>query len=132
MVGELVDVNRIRQGKLRLTFETEDAHELLRCALGICSNEISAKNLTVHVGLEATGHRIRADAARLRQVFWNLIKNAIKFTPPDGQLRLRSSNPRSGWVRLEVIDSGIGIASDVLPKIFDAFEQARAACFGRL
>src|SRR4029077_14992933 len=87
------------------------------------------KNLTVHVGLEAIGHRIRADAARLRQVFWNLIKNAIKFTPPDGQLRLRSSNPRSGWFRLEVIDSGIGIASDVLPKIFDAFEQAGAAGF---
>jgi CheY-like chemotaxis protein len=119
----LLDVTRISQGKLSLTFETADAHELLHSALGICSNEISAKNLRVQVKLEAIGHHIRAGAARLQQVFWNLIKNAVKFTPPNGQLQLRSSNPQSGWFRLEVIDSGIGIASDVLPRIFDPFEQ---------
>ena len=123
LIDDLLDVTRISQGKLNLAFETEDAHELLRSALGICSNEISAKNLKVQLELEAIGRRIRADAARLQQVFWNLIKNAVKFTPPGGQLRLRSSNPQSSWFRLEVIDSGIGIASDVLPRIFDAFEQ---------
>jgi signal transduction histidine kinase/HAMP domain-containing protein len=123
LIDDLLDVTRISQGKLKLTFETEDAHELLRSALAICSNEISVKNLKVHLELEAIGHRMRVDAARLQQVFWNLIKNAVKFTPPGGQLRLRSSNPQSNWFRLEVIDSGIGIASDVLPRIFDAFEQ---------
>jgi len=94
--------------------------------------KISAKNLRVQVKLEAIGHRIRADAARLQQVFWNLIKNAVKFTPPNGQLQLRSSNPQSGWFRLEVIDSGIGIASDVLPRIFDPFEQAGSIGSGGL
>jgi len=130
LIDDLLDVTRISQGKLSLTFDTEDAHELLRSAVGICSNEISAKNLKVHLELEAIGHRIRADGARLQQVFWNLIKNAVKFTPPSGQLRLRSSNPQSNWFRLEVIDSGIGIASDVLPRIFDAFEQGGAGSSG--
>src|SRR5262249_21605005 len=63
---------------------------------------------------------------------WNLIKNAVKFTPPGGQLQLHSSNPQSSWFRLEVIDSGIGIASGVLPRIFDAFEQGGAAGSGGL
>jgi CheY-like chemotaxis protein/nitrogen-specific signal transduction histidine kinase len=132
LIDDLLDVTRISQGKLSLTFETADAHELLHSALEICSNEISAKNLRVQVKLEAIGHRIRADAARLQQVFWNLIKNAVKFTPPNGQLQLRSSNPQSGWFRLEVIDSGIGIASDVLPRIFDPFEQAGSIGSGGL
>jgi signal transduction histidine kinase/HAMP domain-containing protein/ActR/RegA family two-component response regulator len=123
LIDDLLDVTRISQGKLSLTFETADAHELLQSALSICSNEISAKSMRVQVKLEAIGHRIRADSARLQQVFWNLIKNAIKFTPLNGQLQLRSSNPQRGWFRLEVIDSGIGIASDVLPRIFDPFEQ---------
>ena len=132
LIDDLLDVTRISQGKLSLTFETVDAHELLRSSLGICSNEISAKSLTVHLELEAIGHHIRADAARLRQVFWNLIKNAVKFTPPGGQLQLRSSNPQSSWFRLEVIDNGIGIAPDVLPRIFDAFEQGGGAGSGGL
>jgi HAMP domain-containing protein/signal transduction histidine kinase/ActR/RegA family two-component response regulator len=123
LIDDLLDVTRISQGKLSLSFETADARELLHSALGICSNEISAKNLRVELKLEAIEHRIRADGARLQQVFWNLIKNAVKFTPPDGQLQLRSSNPKSSWFRLEVFDSGIGIASDVLPRIFDPFEQ---------
>ena len=132
LIDDLLDVTRISQGKLSLTFETADAHELLHSALGICSNEISAKNLRVQVKLEAIGHRIRADAARLQQVFWNLIKNAVKFTPPNGQLHLRSSNPQSSWFRLEVVDSGMGIASDVLPRIFDPFEQAGSIGSGGL
>src|SRR5215472_8587012 len=82
LIDDLLDVTRIIQGKLRLTCETEDAHNLLRSALGICSNEISAKNLTVHIELEANEPHIRGDGARLQQVFWNLTKNAVKFTPP--------------------------------------------------
>jgi HAMP domain-containing protein/signal transduction histidine kinase/CheY-like chemotaxis protein len=132
LIDDLLDVTRISQGKLSLMFETADAHELLHSALRICSNEISAKNLRVQIKLEAIGHRIRADAARLQQVFWNLIKNAVKFTPANGQLDLRSSNPQSSWFRLEVVDNGIGIASDVLPRIFDPFEQGGSAGSGGL
>ncbi len=132
LIDDLLDLTQITQGKLNLTFETADAHELLHSALEICSNDISAKNLTVELGLEAVAHRIRADAVRLQQVFWNLIKNAVKFTPRGGQIRLHSSNPQSSWFRLEVIDSGVGIAPDLLPRIYDPFEQAGSAGCGGL
>ena len=132
LIDDLLDLTQITQGKLNLTFETADAHELLHSAVQICSNEISAKRLTVQIGLEAVEYSIRADVVRLQQVFWNLIKNAVKFTPRDGQVTLRSSNPQSSWFRLEVIDSGIGISPDALSRIFDPFEQAGGAGFGGL
>jgi signal transduction histidine kinase len=132
LIDDLLDLTQITQGKLNLTFETADAHELLHSALEICSNEISAKKLTVQIGFEAVEYNIRADAVRLQQVFWNLIKNAVKFTPKDGQITLRSSNPQSRWLRLEMIDSGIGISPDALSRIFDPFEQAAGARLGGL
>jgi signal transduction histidine kinase len=132
LIDDLLDVTRISQGKLSLEFAAADARELIHSALRICSSEISAKNLTVRLELEAIEHRILADAARLQQIFWNLIQNAVKFTPPDGQITLRSNNPRSTWFRLEVIDSGIGITSDALARIFDPFEQAGGTGFGGL
>jgi signal transduction histidine kinase len=124
LIDDLLDVTQITKGKLTLTFQTADAHELLRFALEICSNEIAAKKLTVLTNLEAIGHHIRADVVRLQQIFWNLVKNAVKFTPPGGQIILNTSNPQSSWFRLEVIDSGVGIAPDFLPRIYDPFEQA--------
>ena len=132
LIDDLLDLTQITQGKLNLTFKTADAHELLHSALEICSNDILAKDLTVHFELDAVEHHIRADAVRLQQVFWNLIKNAVKFTPRGGQITLHSGNLQSGWFRLEVIDSGIGIAPDVLPRIYDPFEQAGGAGCGGL
>jgi signal transduction histidine kinase len=132
LIDDLLDVTRINQGKLGLAFGNADFHELLHSALRICSSEISTRNLTVKLELEASERWIRADAARLQQICWNLIQNAVKFTPPNGQIILRSNNPRSAWFRLEVIDSGIGITSEALSKIFDPFEQAGGAGFGGL
>ncbi len=132
LIDDLLDVTRISQGKLNLTFETADAHELLHSALRICSAEISTKNQAVQLELNAKDHCIQADAARLRQIFWNLIQNAVKFTPPHGEITLRTNNPQKSWLRLEVIDSGIGITPDALAKIFDPFEQAGGAEFGGL
>jgi len=132
LIDDLLDISRFTQGKLTLTFGIANAHGLLRSTLDICSKEISAKNLHFDVELGAIQHCIQADVARLQQVFWNLVRNAIKFSPPQGQVVLRSSNPRTGWFRLEVIDSGVGIAPEVLPRIFDPFQQAGAANFGGL
>ena len=132
LIDDLLDLTQITQGKLNLTFKTADAHELLQSALEICSNDILAKKLTVNLDLDAAAHHIQADAIRLQQVFWNLIKNAVKFTPRGGRIALHTSNPQSSWFRLEVIDSGIGIALDVLPRIYDPFEQAGGAGCGGL
>jgi CheY-like chemotaxis protein len=87
--------------------------------------------------LSAAHHTVHADAVRLQQVFWNLIGNAVKYTPEGGTLRLRSSNPPTDvaaggdgspgaprpWLRVEVTDTGIGIEPEVMPRIFDPFEQ---------
>src|SRR5205085_9727945 len=74
---------------------------------------------------------LEADPARLQQIFWNLIKNAVKFTPEAGRLEIRTRNGE-GELRVEVIDSGIGIDAEILPKIFNAFEQGERSQFGGL
>jgi signal transduction histidine kinase len=123
LIDDLLDVTSISQGRLNLEFEISNVHELLRSAAEIYSEELLAKNMTMRFELEAAHYYVRADAARLRQVFWNLTKNAIKFAPPNSRITARSVNAATNLWRLEFTDTGIGIASDVLPKIFDAFVQ---------
>jgi len=132
LIDDLLDLTRVSQQKLNLVFEIADVHDLLRSALSICSHEISAKNLTVKLQLEAIEPRLQADSARLQQVFCNTIKNAVKFTPEDGQITLRSTNSGNGRIRIEIIDNGIGISPEFLPKIFDLFEQAGKPASGGL
>jgi len=72
--------------------------------------------------LHAAEHFVRADSSRLMQIFWNLIKNAIKFTPAGGKLTFASCN-ENGWILIEVSDTGVGIEPTLLSRIFDSFEQ---------
>jgi two-component system CheB/CheR fusion protein len=122
LIDDLLDLTRIAKGKLQLHLETIDAHELLCSALEICRGEIDARGLKVTVDLAARRHFVHADSARLQQVFWNLINNAVKFTPAGGRLALRSFDDDQRLVT-EVSDSGVGIDPETLPRIFDAFEQ---------
>jgi CheY-like chemotaxis protein/anti-sigma regulatory factor (Ser/Thr protein kinase) len=89
----------------------------------MCRTEakVPCSNLSVH--LDATAYHVRGDAARLAQVFWNLILNAVKFTPTEGSVTIRSTNPQPNRVRIEVTDTGIGIAADKLTRIFEPFQQ---------
>jgi PAS domain S-box-containing protein len=122
LIDDLLDVTRIPQGKLRLEREPLDAHELVRRAVEICRDEIAAKRQSLSIDLAASHAVVEADPARLQQVLWNLIKNAAKFTPTGGSITVRSRDAE-GSLLIEVSDSGIGIAPEVLPKVFDAFEQ---------
>jgi PAS domain S-box-containing protein len=124
LIDDLLDITRISRGKLHLSFGIVDAHEVLRAVLETCSSELIGNQLQVSVDLQATDYQLRADVDRLQQVFWNLVKNAIKFTPPGGRIRIYSMNLRSDLLKIEVRDSGKGIAPGVAPKIFDPFEQA--------
>ena len=132
LIDDLLDVTRIRQEKFKLVLELSDVHELLLSALKICSHEVSNKNLNLRLELQAIETELRGDGARLQQVFWNLLKNAVKFTPEGGQITLRSSNPVPGCVRIEVSDSGMGLAPEAMPRIFDAFEQVGRSQTGGL
>jgi len=132
LIDDLLDLTRISKGKLQLSLEYVDAHVLLRSALDICQSEIKNKKLRVETELDATKVNLRADPARLQQIFWNLIKNAVKFTPKRGQLTLRTSDEVDGRLRVSITDTGIGIDSETLPKVFNAFEQGERSGTGGL
>ena len=132
LIDDLLDLTRINKGKVQLSFEIVDAHTLLRNALEICQSEIEQKKLELRNEFAATKVYLQADPARLQQIFWNLIKNAVKFTPHGGKLGIRTTNNGDGQFRLEVEDSGCGIDPGVLPRIFHAFEQAGRTQLGGL
>ncbi len=123
LIDDLLDATRIGRGKFTLYREPLDAHASIRTALDVCQADVDAKGLEVSLALRARSHHVSADAARMQQAFWNLIKNAVKFTPVEGQVRIRTSNDEEGWLTVQVIDSGIGIDPEFLPRIFNAFEQ---------
>jgi two-component system CheB/CheR fusion protein len=93
-----------------------------------CCDDVAAqKRLAVRLEAGAAHHHVRGDAARLSQIFWNLLKNAVKFTPAGGEVVIRTANPSAGAVAVSVSDTGVGIGPDVLPHVFNAFEQGGAA-----
>jgi HAMP domain-containing protein/signal transduction histidine kinase len=132
LIDDLLDLTRIDRGKVQLNFEVVDAHTLLQNALEICQAEIDRKHLRRSLNLGARKMHLRADPARLQQIFWNLINNAVKFTPGDGQISISTSNTSKGELRVEIADTGLGIEPDSLPKIFDAFEQGGRTQLGGL
>lgn len=128
LIDDLLDLTRITAGKLDLQHSTVDLHHILELVMGICQHEIREKNLDVQVSLKARCATVCGDAARLQQVFWNLLKNAVKFTPEGGRIHIRSRNIRhnpaeSESIRVEVEDTGIGMDADTLGRIFNAFQQ---------
>jgi CheY-like chemotaxis protein len=100
---------------------------MLKAALDIIQGDVIVKRLEVSLGLWAEAHHVWADPARLQQVCWNLLKNAVKFTPEGGRISLRSSNTDGGRWRVEITDTGIGIDPQTLPRLFHAFEQGERA-----
>lgn len=124
LVDDLLDLTRISRGKLRIQVATIDLHETIEHAVDMCQADEGAARAAVVMKLNAPERNVRGDAARLAQVFWNLILNAIKFTPADGTVTITTSNPSPGMVRIEVHDTGIGIEQDKLTRIFEPFQQA--------
>lgn len=122
LIDDLLDLARAVNGKLRLNQQRVSAHEVLRHVLSICDSDIRVKGLDVRCELTASSDQVSADPARVRQVFWNLLKNAVKFTPPGGSIVLRTECDGEA-VRVRIEDSGVGMPPEVLPRIFDAFEQ---------
>ena len=127
LIDDLLDVVRISRGKLPLRPETVDAHRLIRHALEICRGELDAAGLHLELDLGAARHHVAADPARLEQVVWNLVKNAVKFTPAGGAVAVRTRDGAGGTLVVAVSDTGVGIDPDALSRIFEPFEQAGAA-----
>ena len=122
LIDDLLDLSRITHKKMELQFETVDVHRLLQSAIEICHVDVQAKAQSLVTKLKATPHFTRADPARLQQVFWNLIKNAVKFTSREGTITVQSAN-FGDKICVRVKDSGVGIERSMLEKIFKPFEQ---------
>jgi two-component system CheB/CheR fusion protein len=122
LIDDLLDVTRIMNGKLRLSLRPVRMHELLRHVCQICAGDVEGRRAQLICELNARCDETEADAARLEQVFWNLVKNAIKFSADGSTVRLSTSDV-DGEFLLKVEDQGVGISPEVLPRIFDAFEQ---------
>jgi two-component system CheB/CheR fusion protein len=145
LIDDLLDVARIAHGKIELTRTPVELCTVIQRAVEVCRPDIEARGqtLAVELGPEAP-HWVEADVPRLQQVFWNLLKNAVKFTPHGGRVEirvrqdegLRTSDERSpspfishppSFIIVEVTDSGIGIERESLLRVFRAFEQAERA-----
>jgi PAS domain S-box-containing protein len=124
-VDDLLDVTRIVRGKVALARGPLDVHEVLAAAVDIVRGDVDAKRQRLSVAFAAVRHRVDGDRAKLQQVFWNLLKNASKFTPIDGAIAVRTLDD-AGAVAIEVVDEGIGIDASRLGAIFDPFVQADA------
>jgi signal transduction histidine kinase/ActR/RegA family two-component response regulator len=124
LIDDLLDLTRIARDKLQLNFEPIDAHQAIANVTEICRMEADARKLRVNLNLRAGAHFIAADPAKFQQIIWNLLKNAIKFTPENGEVLISSSNPSTQVVTISVSDTGIGMEEDAMKRIFDPFEQA--------
>jgi signal transduction histidine kinase/CheY-like chemotaxis protein len=125
LIDDLLDLTRIARGKLQLTQGNLDLHTVIDRIVDTCGVEFQEKNLTVQREYHARRSWVHGDEVRLQQVFWNLLKNAIKFTPSGGKIEIHSSDVAER-IKIDVVDSGRGIEAEVLPRLFHRFEQGGA------
>jgi signal transduction histidine kinase/CheY-like chemotaxis protein len=126
LISDLLDVSRIISGKLRLDLRMVEPHSIIEAAIEAIRPAAEAKDIRLTTVLNQRAGPINGDADRLQQVVWNLLTNAIKFTPKGGQILVKLESADS-QVKITVRDSGIGINRGFLPHIFDRFRQADPA-----
>jgi two-component system CheB/CheR fusion protein len=126
LIADLLDVSRIVAGKLELELQSVNVAELVREALDMASVMAAKNSVALEAALDDSVGHVRGDPVRLRQVLWNLLANAIKFTPEGGRVTVRVE-ATDGRARIQVSDTGIGIEPGILHQIFDPFAQAGTA-----
>jgi signal transduction histidine kinase/CheY-like chemotaxis protein len=131
LIDDLLDLTRIEHGKLALELQRIDVHETMVDAIASIRADATERGLRLDVALKAESSVILGDSARLQQVFWNVLKNAIKFTPPGGRVEISSRFvPATNEVEIMVADTGIGLEPHELERVFGAFKQGDHADAG--
>ncbi len=123
LIDDLLDLTSIARGKLRLHTQWCDAHSLIGLAIEIVREDAQAKNIDLSREFAAHNSGLHADPARFQQVIWNLLRNAVKFTPAGGRIIIRTRDEGEDHLCIEVSDSGIGIEPEVIDRIFLPFDQ---------
>ena len=126
IVEDVLDVSRIVSGKIRLSVQPVDLPDIVRGAIDAVTPAADAKGIRIETVLDPRAAPISGDPERLQQVLWNLLSNAIKFTNRGGKVQIRLERIDS-HVEVDVSDTGIGIAPEFLPHVFERFRQADAA-----
>lgn len=124
LIDDLLDLTRITRGKIILDKSLVQAHSILEDAIANVREEMNQKQLALDLKLNAARHTVFADAVRLQQVFSNLLKNAVKFTPQDGRITVES-NATGDWFTVTITDTGIGLLPGEITTIFTAFSQGK-------
>ena len=122
LIDDMLDVSRLLTGKLELTSEMVDVAASLRLAIRAITPGAEAKSIRIETSLVREASRVYGDPTRLQQIFWNILSNAVKFTPVEGNVRVRLSSTDSE-VAVEVKDTGSGISHDFLPRVFESLSQ---------
>lgn len=125
LIDDLLDLTRINRGKFRLRTEPCDTHSLLHHALEIVRDEARAKRIALDLDLGAERFGVTGDPARLQQVFWNLLRNAVKFTDSGGRVAIQTRDEvAKDCLVITISDTGVGFAPEAAEQIFQPFEQA--------
>jgi len=130
IIDDLLDVSRIITGKIRLNLQTVDLISILKDSIETFVPAIEAKNIKFSTSFEEEKVFFSGDADRLHQIFWNLISNAVKFTPSGGEVRIELKNEGNN-VRIIVKDTGEGISAEFLPFVFERFRQQEGGTIRR-
>ena len=124
LINDLLDVSKIDAGAMELEMEDVSIDELINGIVSMMSRQFVKKKITVKTSIEPTLPVVTADLRKCKQILLNLLTNALKFTPMDGRVEICAVNVGDSGVRIEVRDTGIGIAEDKIDKIFFEFYQA--------
>jgi PAS domain S-box-containing protein len=131
LIEDILDVSRIIRGQLRLNVSAVNLMPVIEAALEAVRPLAEPKEIQLNTVLDASVGSVYGDPARLQQVVWNLLTNAIKFTPKGGRVQVNLSvvcgegqQTTHKYAQIQVIDTGIGISSEFLPKVFERFRQA--------
>jgi signal transduction histidine kinase/ActR/RegA family two-component response regulator len=124
LINDILDLSRIEADRLELDLAEVDVTAVCRAAVAMVAPAAQKKDLTLRTMLDGAVSRVRADERRLTQILVNLLSNAVKFTPDGGAVTLSvTGQPRQGVLELAVTDTGIGIAAEDLPRLFQRFSQ---------
>ncbi|WP_438396929.1 CheR family methyltransferase [Caballeronia sp. DA-9] len=126
IIDDLLDLSRVRTGKLALNFADVDLAAIVRSVTEACANDARNSGIALSTSRIDTALVIQADSVRVEQMLWNLLRNALKFTPRGGSVRVVLTEDNR-FACIEVKDSGKGIAPEFLPKVFDMFSQAEGS-----
>jgi len=126
LIDDVLDVSRIVSGKLRIDIRSCQLADVINAGVNVVRTAAEARHITLNVHLDPLVSDAWCDSVRIQQVVWNLVSNAVKFTPKGGRVDVSLSREKSNF-QIQVSDTGQGINSELLPHIFDRFRQAESS-----